>query len=154
MKCASVIILLICLVANSCKTKDVVSPDEYEGNKLILSHGGGFAGKYKTYCLLDNGQLFKSAKQFEANDPVVGLKKEAVNQIFSNYETLGLGNVKMQSYGNLNYSITMVSENGDEHKLIWEKGQIGTENLQLYYRNIMNQIRLRNKDNAKPQAAF
>ena len=147
MKYAGFLIIFSCLINFSCKTKEVVSPNEYEGNRLILSHGGGFAGTYKTYCLLDNGQLFKGDKQYEATASVKGLKKETVNQIFSNYDILGLGKEEVDSYGNLNYSITMINETGEQHKLNWEKGQKGSEKLQLFYRNIMNQIRLRNKEN-------
>ena len=144
MKYPGVLILIVCLITLSCKTKEVVSPDAYAGNKLILSHGGGFAGTYKTYCLLDNGQLFKSTKQFEAINPAKSLEREVVDQIFLNYKTLGLDVAENQAYGNLNYSITMISKDGGKHKLIWDKGQEGTEKFQLFYRSIMNQIRLYN----------
>jgi len=150
MKYASVLILSFCLIAISCKTKEVVSPDDYEGDKLILTHGGGFAGTYKTFCLLDNGQLFKSSKQFEATNPTKNLDKEITDQIFSNYKMLGLDVAENEAYGNLNYSITMISKDGSKHKLIWDKGQEGTEKFQLFYRNIMNQIRLTNTGDDDP----
>lgn len=146
MKYAGFFLLFFLLSLFSCKTNGVVSPNEHKGNQLWLSHGGGFAGTYKTYCLLDNGQLFKGTKQMDPVNPVKGLKKETVTQIFSNYKILGLQNEKIESYGNLNYSITMINKDGERHKLIWEKGQGGTENLQLFYRNIMNQIRLNDEN--------
>jgi len=146
MKYISAITLLVCLIAFSCKTKEVATPNDYEGQRLILTHGGGFAGTYKTYCLLDNGQLFKSKKQFEATNPVKGLDRKTVDQIFSNYEILGLADANNKAYGNLNYSIRMISKDGEEHKLTWDKGQEGSEKLQLFYRNIMNQIRIANSD--------
>jgi len=133
------------MVAFSCKTKKVVSPNEYDGNQLILNHGGGFAGTYKCYYLLDNGQLFKRSNEFEEAVPVKSLKNDVVDQIFSNYETLGIDNEKMETYGNLNYSISMISKDGKEHKLNWEKNQKGAEKLQLFYKNIMNHIRLNNE---------
>ncbi len=146
MKYIGVIILFICFLTFSCKTKEVISPNEYEGNRVLLSYGGGFTGKYKSYCLLDNGQLFKGSKQFEATSPIKGLEREITEQLFSNYDILGLGNEKGVSYSNMNYSIIMFNKDGKVHKLIWEKGQKGTGKLQLFYENIMNQIRLNNID--------
>ena len=146
MKYTSIILFVCCLLITSCKTKEVVSPKEFEGSQLLLTHGGGFAGTYKTYCLLENGQLFKSNKQSEASNPVKGLDKKVTSQIFSNYEILGLGNQKVESYGNLNYSITMINKDGEKHKLVWGADQKDTEQLKLFYKNVMNLIRLNNKD--------
>jgi len=146
MKNFVIIILFFTLIIFSCKTKEVVSPNEHEGSRLVLKHGGGFTGAYKTYYLLDNGQLFKKSSEFEKMASLKSLSQETVDQIFSNYEILGIGNEKLESYGNLNYEITMINKDGEEHKSIWEKGQKGAEKHQLYYRNIMNQIRLNNID--------
>jgi len=141
MKTNWLILSLICLMLHACKTKDVVDPDAYEGPKLILSHGGGFTGKYKTYCLLDNGQVFVGDEQHIAATPTKKLDKDIAKQIFSNYETLGLGNMQVESYGNLNYSVIMINEDGAEHKLIWGDRQEGTSQLQVFYDNIMNIIK-------------
>lgn len=155
MKFTAIILSICCLLIISCKSNEVLSPKEFEGNQLWLTHGGGFAGTYKTYCLLENGQLFKSNKQFEASNPVKGLGKKVTNQIFSNYETLGLGQERMESYDNLNYSIIMVGKDGEKHKLIWGSNQKGSEKMQLFYNNVMNQIRLNTKDsdNSTPPKA-
>jgi hypothetical protein len=154
MKYTYVLVLCFCLATLSCKTNEVHTPDEFKGNKIILSHGGGFTGVYTTYCLLDNGQLFKNdknlknAKDTAARIPIKSLKKATTEQIFSNYKVLGLGNEEVQSYGNLNYSITMVNDKGEEHKSIWGMDQKGAEKLQLFYNNIMNLIKLNNKVDA------
>lgn len=152
MKYFGVVFLLTCLLVSSCKSKEVLSPEEFEGSQLILSHGGGFAGTFKTYKLLENGQLFKSTNKMGNSALAKSLGSETTEQIFSNYKVLGLDKEKIESYGNLNYSI-IYKKDGKEHKLVWEKGQKGTEKLQLFYRNIMNQIKLNNKDsdeNSKP----
>lgn len=134
--------LIICLTVFSCQSTRVMSPQQYEGQRLILSHGGGFAGTYKTYHLLDNGQVFRRTSEFDTLETVKDLPRRQAEQIFSNYKVLGFGSEKVQSYGNLNYSITMISKDGHEHKLIWEKNQNGAEKLQLFYTNVMNQIKL------------
>jgi hypothetical protein len=148
MKFSSVSVLCLCLIIFSCKTNEVHTPEDFEGSRLVLSHGGGFAGTYKTYCLLENGQLFKISNDFKSKSPVKGFKKAIAEQIFSNYEILGLGLEKVESYGNLNYSITMINERGEEHKSIWGRDQEGAEKLQLFYNNIMSQIRLNNEVDA------
>ncbi len=146
MKNIGIIILFFSLITFSCKTKEVVSPNEHDGSRLVLKHGGGFTGAYKTYYLLDNGQLFKQSSEFDKTVSLKSLKKETVDQIFSNYDILGIGNEKLESYGNLNYEITMINDDGEAHKSIWEKNQKGAEKHQLFYTNIMNQIRLNNSD--------
>ena len=145
MKITISFILIFCFISFSCKTKKVTSPKAYEGKQLIFSHGGGFAGTYKTYYLLDNGQLFKNTNEFDKAQQTIGLSRDVTQQIFSNYEVMGLGDRKVESYGNLNYSITMIDDNGSKHKLVWEKGQKGAEKLQLYYKNVMSQIQKNNK---------
>ena len=129
----------------SCKTSEVASPNEFIGSQLVLTHGGGFAGTYTSYTLLDNGQLFKSSKKLDSISAVKGLEQQTTDQIFSNYTVLGFKGQKMESYGNLNYSITMIDKEGAEHKLIWERGQEGAEQMQLFYDNVMNQIRMMNQ---------
>ena len=130
----------------SCGTNQVISPKNFKGSRIIFSHGGGFAGTYKSYCLLENGQLFKGNKQYEAEQETKSLDKNVTKQIFSNYEVLGFGEQKVESYGNLNYAIMMINEDGEQHKLIWGKDQKGAEQLQLFYNNMMNQIRLNTTD--------
>ena len=146
MKYASFFVLFICLLVASCKTNNVLSPEEHIGNRLVLKHGGGFTGAYTTYHVLDNGQLFKASNKLEGTYTMNKLDKDVVGQIFSNYETLGMGDKIMESYGNLNYSVSMIDKQGEEHKLIWGKGQEGSESAQLFYDNVMNHIKTNTKE--------
>lgn len=141
----SIITFLIC----SCGSKKVVSPDEAVGKQLILSHGGGFTGKYNTYFLLENGQLFKNSGTAGVNNSVKSLSNDVVTQIFSNYTLLGLDKVEVETYGNLLYSITM-KEGDKSHRVSWEKGDKGSDVLQLFYRNVMNQISVNNSSGTSP----
>ncbi|MEM9545749.1 MAG: hypothetical protein AAGA77_07240 [Bacteroidota bacterium] len=145
MKYVSFFVLYICLLAVSCKTNDVLSPEQHNGNRLILKHGGGFTGAYTTYHVLDNGQLFKASNELEGTYAMNKLDRDIVGQIFSNYEILGMRDKIMESYNNLSYSLSMIDEKGEEHKLIWGKGQKGSESAQLFYDNVMNQIKATNK---------
>jgi len=136
--------------AFACKSNKVESPQESTDKKLTLSHGGGFTGKYNTYCLLENGQLFKASETQGVMDKQKSLSQNIANQIFSNYDILGLADIKVQTYGNLLYSVKM--EDGDNENIIsWEKGDKNSETLQLFFRNVMNQIKMNNDKYPKPK---
>lgn len=143
-------LLASCLLISSCGSNKVLSPDESAGAQLVLSHGGGFTGKYNTYYLLENGQLWKAGETIGVSDEVKSLSKDVATQIFSNYEILGLADVQVETYGNLLYSITM-KKDGESHKISWEKGDAGSESLQLFYGNVMNQIKINNDADFKPK---
>jgi len=135
----------------SCGSQKEVTFKEFEGRKLVLSHGGGFTGKYNTYYLLENGQLYKGSGDLSgSSSKVKSLEKYAAKQIFSNYDVLGLKDIKVQAYGNLNYSVTMLDDEG-KHYIKWDKGQEGSEKLQLFYRSVMNVISLNNSDGDVPK---
>ena len=131
------------LMTLSCNTKKVATLAEANMPYLTFTSGGGFAGKYTTYVLLENGQIFEKA-QFSSGDApdsksVGSLSDEEAAQIFSNYKVLDLDNVDQVSYGNYTYSI--MKQDGDkQHKMVWEKDQAGSEILQVYYKNVMNAI--------------
>ena len=138
------------IFAFACKSNKVESPQESIGKKLTLSHGGGFTGIYNTYCLLENGQLFKASKTQGVMDKQKSLPQDITDQIFSNYDMLGLADMKVQTYGNLLYSITM-EEGDNKNKISWEKGDKDSETLQLFFRNVMNQIKMNNDKEFKPK---
>jgi len=77
------------------------------------------------------------------------LADDVVDQIFSNYEVLGLAEMEVETYGNLLYTIQMI-DGENTNKISWEKGDKGSETLQLFFRNVMNQIKLNNDPNYNP----
>ena len=145
-----ILLFLTIFVIGSCGSKKVINPSDALGKKLILSHGGGFTGNYNTYQLLENGQLFKSTKTAGVNTAMKNLKKDITTQIFANYDALNLAAIKNVTYGNLLYSITMI-DNDKKHVVSWEKGQKGSETLQLYYRNVMNLIKIHSEGQVSPE---
>ena len=143
-------VFALSIFAFACKSNKVESPQESIGKKLTLSHGGGFTGKYNTYCLLENGQLFKASETEGVMDKQKSLPQDITDQIFSNYDVLGLADMKVQTYGNLLYSIIM-DEGDNINKISWEKGDKGSEPLQLFFRNVMNQIKKNNDKDFEPK---
>ena len=141
--------VVVTLLTVACKTNKVDSPEGAIGKKLVLSHGGGFTGKYNSYTLLENGQLFKASETKGVLNQQKDLADDVVDQIFSNYEVLGLAEMEVETYGNLLYTIQMI-DGDNTNKISWEKGDKGSETLQLFFRNVMNQIKLNNDPNYNP----
>jgi len=134
----------------ACKSNKVESPQDSKGKTLILTHGGGFTGKFSTYYLLENGQLWKGSKTEGIKDKQKSLPQDVADQIFSNYDVLKIADMEVVTYGNLLYTITMEDGN-NTNKVSWEKGDEGSEILQLFFRNVMNQIKMNNDDSYKPK---
>lgn len=147
-----IFLFLTIFAISSCGSKKIVNPSDAVGKKLTLKHGGGFTGNYNSYQLLENGQLFKSTKTSGVNTPLKDLKSDITTQIFANYEALNLADAKIVTYGNLLYSITMI-DNDEKYKVSWERGQEGTETLQLFYRNVMNQIKIHSEGQQTSEAS-
>ena len=127
---------LILLMAYSCKTKQIENIKEAEMPYLTFTSGGGFAGTYTTYVLLENGQIFKQKQNVETAKAVGNIDKDQASQIFANYQFLNMDEVDQVSYGNYTYSIVK-TENGADHKIMWEKDQAGAEVYQIFYKNAM-----------------
>jgi hypothetical protein len=130
---------------SSCSSKKYISPDEANISSIQFGHGGGFSGRYTEYYLLENGQLFRKTLPDQTITEVSPLSKQVTKQIFSNYNLLQLGQKKVNTSGNLVYYIEHRS-NDNKHKLMWERGQDGTQILQTYYTNFMNEVRKINEN--------
>jgi len=135
--------LLISLLSIGCGSQQVLSPEQSKGRILTVTHGGGFTGKYTTYSILENGQIFKLDQDSDHYYEQKSMKEDFAKQLFNNYDVLDIANVEIETYGNLLYSITMKSQD-IQHKVSWERGDKGSEKLQVFYRNVMNQILISN----------
>jgi len=134
-----IFILLIALALFSCKSNKIDSLAEAAVPYLTFQSGGGFTGKYTTYSLLENGQIFSQGMDLADAKAVGSIDKDVAAQIFSNYDFLNMKDVKMEEYGNYTYTITMT--NGTKsHKILWEKDMKGSEVYQMFFKNAMNSI--------------
>lgn len=136
--------IILALQFTSCSEKQLVSPED-SPRQLIFNHGGGFAGTYTTYYLLENGQVFKGNELYGSSSPIKNLPKNITDQVFKNYDILRLGENEITSYGNFNYTIIYKDEDG-EKKSVWEKNQKGSESHQLFYKSVMGKIKRNNGD--------
>lgn len=114
-------LIIASILLGGCKTKDpaVLSAVSYEGDKLVFGNGGGFTGQYDTYTLLDNGQLFRSENASgTGGSQMLPLDERTTQQMFTNFEKLGLHKMILRDPGNLTYYVARLR--GDsEHRLIW-----------------------------------
>ena len=141
-------LLFILVLIISCKSKKIEQIKDANMPYLTLTSGGGFAGTYTTYVLLENGQIFNIKSDLNSATPVGEMPKDETAQIFSNYKVLDLDNVEEVSYGNYTYSI-IKTEGDKSHKMVWGKDKEGAEILQVFYKNAMNAIK-KNKDEFNP----
>lgn len=148
MKYVALSILLILTLFACSSSKEVMPLSENKRPQITFSSGGGFAGTYTTYVLLDNGHIYKQGASEVESTPVGRVPEDEATQIFKNYDFLQLGSKDQLSYGNYTFSI-LKSDGSTTHKLQWEKGQPGTETLQLYYKNVMRIISKHKKAETK-----
>ena len=57
------ILLLIISALFQCKSKDYLTPYDYDGRSISFGNGGGFTGKVTDFTLMDNGQIFQGANK-------------------------------------------------------------------------------------------
>ncbi len=135
MRLFSTLLLLSLLSLVACKSKQYVLAD-YEGLVLGFGNGGGFTGAMDYYKLLENGQLFRSTDGENYNE-VQSFDKDTAVQMFSNFETLGLNNMRINDPGNMTFFVSMGQ--GDRvQKLSWGGGmQTPDAGLRQYYTTLI-----------------
>jgi len=143
-----VILLSVILTVFGCKSSQIEDVENTKIPFIKLKSGGGFAGKYTTYLLFENGQIFEQKSEMSPSEPAGSINKDQAKQIFSNYNVLNLAAVDYKKSGN--YTYTIVKQSGDEKHLIsWEKDQEGTDMYQVFYKNAMQAIKT--SKNFKPE---
>lgn len=127
------LLLFTTLLMFSCRTKKYDSLDVAEGKKLILAEGGGFAGMYTTYALLENGQLFKSHGKITQFEEIDGLNKKATKEIFKMYKNMDAPSIE-NGYGNMTYSLKFENTEDDKQtEVSWTDYQPNSEKYQEFY---------------------
>lgn len=114
-------------------TAQKYSPDTYTGTRLYFGSGGGITGAVTTYCLLDNGRLFRAEdlkESFERAGKVPAKKRKA---LFEQCQNLDIHQYKISRPGNLYHFIELRDEAG-QTRLTWGATdyQPAPEVLELY----------------------
>mgnify|MGYP001171392757 CR=1 FL=1 len=120
-------ILSISIGSNGCKSSKSMSN---QGKDFIrIGFGGGFVGKESAFTLFQNGSLESEGK------PAQKLSSNITNQLFSNFQTLGLKQVEFENPGNT-YNFIEYQLNGVTKRLVWNPSDKTVQSeLQLFYNN-------------------
>lgn len=102
-------------------------------DSLHFGSGGGFTGKVNSYILTRKGQVTSNKSKKTLNQ----LTEQEVDQIFNNYEALGLADMKMKQPGNLYYFVER-ELNGQKHRLTWGAHDFKEpKELKIFHANLM-----------------
>ncbi|MCI4667329.1 MAG: hypothetical protein MRZ79_04150 [Bacteroidia bacterium] len=112
------LLLMLSFLSWSCKGTQYASPAEYNKEKIIFGAGGGFTGKYETYSLLSNGQLFYKNSISEQESQVAGLSKKETKAILKKLKDMGFDDMNVEKNGNYNYFIEH-NDGENSHKCSW-----------------------------------
>lgn len=116
-------------------------PGEFRGSKLTFGKGGGFTGRINTYCLLENGDLFKNSGD-SLNVKYLGkLNRTKTDQIFKSFYLLGLDQQDIDSPGNM-YSLIEMKDNSGVKKVQWGSAkEKPSDEMKIYFSNLMYAVK-------------
>lgn len=103
------------LVLAGCKT---YSTEALPETRLYFGSGGGFAGTFTEYMLLENGQFFKRESQQAEFTALPKVKRRQAKLLFSNWTKEKMSEQDFQHPGNL-YHFVRMEDKGLKHRLSW-----------------------------------
>ena len=131
----------------SCKTKEkVFNPQTFQDPMITFGSGGGFTGQVNSFYLTSNGSLYASSS--EGYTLMGKADKKIANQIFTNYEALGLKDLSLDEPGNKYYFIEYQSKNINKN-LKWGIKPIDNNNLAIYYNILLDLTKKMYSDEVK-----
>lgn len=94
--------------------------DELPDDQLRFGSGGGFAGAYKEYLLLDNGQvfLFEFGPAKKDTFELQSLTRQETKMVFKELDSLRLQKYDFNYPGNMSYYVRL-SDEQTEHSVQW-----------------------------------
>lgn len=134
--------LCLCLgLFCSCNNK-VYTLSELPENQIVFGDGGGFAGTYQEFLLLENGQIFKSAKRGGNYEELESVNKKAAKAFFKQAAKLKLEERTKNEPGNMTYFIHYKSGDNKEAKVIWGANgpQIDTD-IKMFYNELKKTVK-------------
>lgn len=132
--------ILISLPFWACKTQEqLYTPDTYEREIISFGSGGGFAGKYESFQILKNGQMYTSNLNSETASQMSRLDDQMVEQLFLNCVNLKIPEMQLDDPGNM-YKFISYKENGNVHKVTWGGKNVDVpKELKTFYK-ILKQL--------------
>ncbi len=101
----------------SCKTEKY-SASNLPEIRLSFGNGGGFAGAYTEYILLENGQIFKQEGIRGSMEEFGKIKKSKAKKIFQQLEEAEFPTLKRDAPGNM-YRFMSCQTSTSSNKVTW-----------------------------------
>jgi hypothetical protein len=86
---------------------------------ISYGSGGGFSGMVETVFLFPNGQMFETNSLMGMSSSLPSIKKKKAKALFKELEESGFLSFEMNEPGNMYYFLTMMREDGTEHRVTW-----------------------------------
>ncbi len=122
----------------ACKTQKY-TPTDFVGDQITFGSGGGIAGSYTFYTLLENGQLFKKGGKEGQYTEVTQVDKQTAKRLFDNYKVLDLANVNYDEPDNMSYFIEYKSEKG-VHRIVYGGAAKGLKAEAKLFYQFLNEL--------------
>ncbi|MEM6265318.1 MAG: hypothetical protein AAGI38_22645 [Bacteroidota bacterium] len=130
-------LLGLLLWASGCNSTTYTA-DSLPPERILFGSGGGITGMATTYCLLENGQLFKMEGVVEGEfleQPKV--KKRSAKESFELARELGIMGMNLNQPGDL-YSFIEYHKEGKKRRLTWGvPGNPAPEKIILLYKSLV-----------------
>ena len=136
-------ILLAVLPFAQCKTP-TYTPRTYDGSSVTFGSGGGITGHINCTTLLDNGHVFKGSGLTELEFEADGRLSQAnAEQLFANYQILGLSRITFNEPGNT-YQFIEHKEGDETHRITWSnKSDLPDPKVYTYYQILKNKTQVK-----------
>lgn len=133
------LLLINALGIMSCKsTKPAFDPETSDKEMIIFGTGGGFTGKVIKYIITTDGNMYS----YNGSETLkIGKAPKAMtNQVFANYNILGLSEMALNDPGN-KYTFIEFKKSGDKSKILWGKNPLENKNVETYFAVLMNIVK-------------
>ena len=116
MKLQTLILIVCCTIATSCKSS--YTPELYKKEQLRFGFGGGFTGAIKEYCLLSSGLLFVKEERGQDFREIGKISKSKAKAYITEAHEIGVHHEKIQKAGNMYNFLTLKSPSGS-NRVLW-----------------------------------
>lgn len=139
---------IVVIFAISCSKKGNLQAFDPKQDHLEFGNGGGFTGAISSVCLFKNGDVYRKSTSDTAFIKIGKIDLNKAKQLFNNYQTLGLKEMKLDEPGNRYYFISAFND-GVSHKLTWGKSEL-SNNAPALLLKILNDM-VKHIDDTKKQ---
>jgi len=133
---------LLCfgLLLGQCKSTRYTT-DNLPEKQLLFGSGGGFAGAYTTYILLENGQCFRLRQPGDQMEALPNLGRSATKKLWAEADALAMKDYAYNNPGNMSYYLE-IKQDSTRNRLTWsDMAPVERQDILDFYQKLMNSIK-------------